>query len=192
MTRARPPRTPAHDGIHHIKLPVSDLERSAEWYGAVLGARRLTELDHRRPDGTLFAVILQVPGLGTHLELRLDRATAAVLDGYDFLTLAVGDHAALDEWIAHLDDLGIRHSPPIVALVGWLLVVPDPDGLRLRFYTTQPHGLAASSVEHDSPWLSAGPAASPGARSAGQPSPSAVPSEDSPSISSSAATSATR
>jgi catechol 2,3-dioxygenase-like lactoylglutathione lyase family enzyme len=193
MTRARPPRTPVHDGIHHIKLPVSDLERSTEWYGAVLGARRLTELDHRRPDGTRFAVILQVPGLGTNLELRLDPATAGALDGYDFLTLAVGDHATLEGWIAHLDALGIRHSPPIVALVGWLLVVPDPDGLRLRFYTAQPHGLDASRVEYDSPWLSAGPAVSPGRpRSARQASPSAAPSEDSPPISSSADTSATR
>jgi catechol 2,3-dioxygenase-like lactoylglutathione lyase family enzyme len=192
MTGARPPQPPAHDGIHHIKLPVSDLERSAEWYSAVLGARRLTELDHRRPDGTLFAVILQVPGLGTHLELRLDPATAAALYGYDFLTLAVADHAALDGWIAHLDALGIRHSPPIVALVGWLLVVPDPDELRLRFYTAQPHGLDASLVEYDSPWLTAGPAAPRDLRSARQPSPSAAPSEDSPPINSSAGTSATR
>lgn len=151
---------PAYGGIHHLKLPVSDLERSSQWYGAVLGARRLTELDHRRPDGTLFAVILDVPGLDGRLELRLDPATAGALDGYDFLTLAVADRAALDRWTAHLDALGVHHSPPVVALVGWLLVVPDPDGLRLRLYTDRPHGLDASRVEFGSPWLSAGPAAS--------------------------------
>jgi len=154
------PETPAHQGIHHLKLPVTDLERSTRWYGAVLGARRLTELDHRRPDGTLFAVILDVPGLGTRLELRLAPATAAALNGYDFLTLAVADRAAVDTWIAHLDVLGVRHSPPVVALAGWLLVVPDPDGLRLRLYTTQPHGLDSARVEFDSPWLGTGPAPS--------------------------------
>ncbi|MFF1807987.1 VOC family protein [Streptomyces sp. NPDC058251] len=150
---------PAHCGIHHIKLPVTDLERSTRWYGAVLGARRLTELDHRRPDGTLIAVILDVPGLGTHLELRLDPATAVALDGYDFLTLTIEDRAALDRWTAHLDRLGIRHSPPIVGLVGRLLVIPDPDGLRLRLYTARPHGLGPDAVAYDSPWLSTGPAA---------------------------------
>ena len=149
---------PTFDGIHHLKLPVTDLERSARWYGEVLGARRLTELDHRRPDGTLFAVILEVPGLGTNLELRLDPATAEALAAYDFVTLAVEDRVALDRWVEYLDSVGIQHSPPIVALVGWLLVIPDPDGLRLRLYTAQPHGLDASRVEFDSPWLSAGPA----------------------------------
>jgi len=149
------PKRPEFGGIHHVKLPVADLDRSARWYSDVLGARRLTELDHRRPDGTLFAVILDVPNLGTKLELRLDPATAKALGEYDFLTLAVQDRAALDRWIEHLDNLGVDHSPPVVALVGWLLVVPDPDGLRLRFYTTEPHGLDISRVEFDSPWIAA-------------------------------------
>jgi catechol 2,3-dioxygenase-like lactoylglutathione lyase family enzyme len=55
------PTRPEIGGIHHLKLPVTDLERSVRWYSDVLGARRLTELDHRRPDGALFAVILDVP-----------------------------------------------------------------------------------------------------------------------------------
>ncbi|MFJ4653406.1 antibiotic biosynthesis monooxygenase [Nocardia sp. NPDC088792] len=147
---------PAHGGIHHIKLPVTDLERSTDWYRAVLGARRLPELDHRRGDGTLFAVILDVPGLPGRLELRLDPPMAQALKGYDLLTLSVADRAAIDDWAARLDALGIPHSPPIVALVGWLLVVGDPDGLRLRFYSAQPHGLGAGAVEFDSPWLGAG------------------------------------
>jgi quinol monooxygenase YgiN/extradiol dioxygenase family protein len=151
------PLNPAHDGIHHIKLPVTDLEQSSAWYASVLGARRLGELDHRRPDGTLFAVILDVPGLTGHLELRLDPATAGSLTGFDFLTLAVANRSALDDWIARLDALGIHHSPPIVALVGWLLVAVDPDGFRLRFYTTEPHRLGDSAIEFDSPWLGTGP-----------------------------------
>jgi len=147
------PTRPKIGGIHHLKLPVTDLERSARWYSEVLGAQRLTELDHHRPDGALFAVILDVPNLGTKLELRLDPATADALGEYDFVTLAVEDRAALDQWIEHLDGLGVRHSPPVVALAGWLLVVPDPDGLRLRLYTTEPHGLDLSHVEFDSPWI---------------------------------------
>ncbi|MFF1909729.1 VOC family protein [Kitasatospora sp. NPDC058218] len=148
-----PTTAPPYTGIHHLKLPVTDLERSARWYTAVLGARRIEALDHRRPDGTLFAVILDAPGLGTRIELRLDPATCAALNGYEFLTLAVEDRTALDRWTAHLDALGVPHSPPVVALAGWLLVVPDPDGLRLRLYTNAPHGLGPEHVEYDSPWL---------------------------------------
>jgi quinol monooxygenase YgiN/catechol 2,3-dioxygenase-like lactoylglutathione lyase family enzyme len=153
--------TPSHNGIHHIKLPVTDLERSTEWYSTVLGARRLTQLDHRRPDGTLFAVILDVPGVAGRVELRLAPATAKSLNGYDFLTLTVADKSTMDTWVDRLDSLGVRHSPLIVALVGWLLVVPDPDGLRLRFYTTEPHSLGTEAVEFDSPWLGAGITAEP-------------------------------
>jgi catechol 2,3-dioxygenase-like lactoylglutathione lyase family enzyme len=153
-----PPVPPAITGLHHIKLPVSDLEHSAAWYRDTFGAHRRTELDHRRPDGALCAVILDLPGLPVPLELRLDPATAAALRGYDFLTLAVEDRAALDDWTGHLDALGVEHSPPITGLLGHLLVVPDPDGHYLRLYTTRPHGLDASAVEHDSPWLGAGPA----------------------------------
>ncbi|MEU2619669.1 putative quinol monooxygenase [Streptomyces sp. NPDC007157] len=105
--------------------------------------------------------VLEVPGLGTRLELRLDPATATALEGYDFLTLAVDDQAALGQWITRLDTLGIPHSPPVVALAGWPLVIPDPDGQRLRLYTTTPHGLNAVCVEFDSPWLSTGPAPEP-------------------------------
>ncbi|MFI1801351.1 antibiotic biosynthesis monooxygenase [Streptomyces sp. NPDC020379] len=161
MDTARTPTNPVPLGIHHLKLPVTDLERSARWYGDVLGAHRLTELDHRRPGGTLFAVVLDVPGLGTRLELRLDPVTATAVEGYDFLTLAVDDRTALDRWIAHLDTLDVPHSPPVVALVGWLLVIPDPDGQRLRLYTTTPHGLDSARIEYDSPWLSTGPAPEP-------------------------------
>jgi quinol monooxygenase YgiN/catechol 2,3-dioxygenase-like lactoylglutathione lyase family enzyme len=161
MNTVNTPQNPAHGGIHHIKLPVTDLERSAAFYGMVLDARRVTELDHRRPDGTLFAVILDVPGLAGRLELRLDPPTAQALNGYDFLTLAIADRSAMNTWVARLDALGVHHSPPIVAMVGWLLVVPDPDGLRLRFYTIEPHELGESAVEFDSPWLGRGPTTEP-------------------------------
>lgn len=153
-----PPDLPGIRGIHHIKLPVSDLERTAAWYIDILGARRRGELDHRRPDGTLYSVILDVPGLPTLIELRLDPPMAGALRGYDLITLTVPDRAALDQCIDRLDALGVEHSPPIVAKFGWLLVLVDPDGQWLRLYTAEPHGLDPSRVEHDSPWLTAGPA----------------------------------
>ena len=105
---------------------------------------------------------------GARLELRLDPATATALEGYEFLTLAVDDRAALELWITHLDTLGITHSPPVAALVGWVLVIPDPDGRRLRLYTTAPHGLDAARIEYDSPWLSTGPGPEPGPTDGGR------------------------
>ncbi|MCX4432119.1 MULTISPECIES: VOC family protein [Streptomyces] len=144
---------PVVQGVHHIKVPVSDLERSIAWYRSVLGARRLEEFDHVTRDGELFAVILDVPDVNVPLELRLDPATAGRLAGFDPLTFTVKGRAELDGWIRHLDLLGVTHSPVIVALMGYLLVVPDPDGVRLRFYTDEPHGLGDEHVDFASPWL---------------------------------------
>jgi catechol 2,3-dioxygenase-like lactoylglutathione lyase family enzyme len=60
-------------GIHHIKFAVTDLDRLLRFYEGFLGAKRIAEADHRRSDdGSLYAYILEVPGLGCALELRLN------------------------------------------------------------------------------------------------------------------------
>jgi catechol 2,3-dioxygenase-like lactoylglutathione lyase family enzyme len=144
--------TPIPHGIHHLKFPVADLERSLAFYMRALGARRIEAWDHRHADGTLYAVILDVPGLGTHLELRLDPIQAARQAGFDPVTLAVPDRSALAAWIAHLDAAGIAHSPVLVAIQAWLVVFADPDGRRLRLYTQETHGRELPPDE-GSPWL---------------------------------------
>ncbi|MFF3909684.1 VOC family protein [Streptomyces sp. NPDC001848] len=121
---------PVVRGLHHIKIPVSDLERSIASYGSVLGARRLEEFDHVTPDGELCAVILDIPGVDVPVELRLDPATAARLAGFDPLTFTVTGRAELDGWIRHLDTLGVTHSPPIVAwsAISWWFPTPTVSG----------------------------------------------------------------
>jgi hypothetical protein len=68
------------------------------------------------------------------VELWVSAASAKAQAGYDFLTLAVKDRAALNSWSKYLDDLGIEHSDILTAIDSWLLVVEDPDGHRMRFY----------------------------------------------------------
>lgn len=131
---------PTFEQIHHLKLPVSDLDRSAEFYGRALGAVRRAEFDHFSPSGVLFAYILEVPGLGTWLELRHLPDRARTLAGFDPITLQVADREALARWMRYFDAQGIAHSGILPGVVGWLLVFEDPDGLRTRFYTRERHG----------------------------------------------------
>ncbi len=128
-------------GIHHIKFAVTDLDRSLRFYEAFLGARRIAEADHRRADdGSLYAYILEAPGLGCALELRLNPEQAERHRLFDPLTIAVKDRQALADWDALLTEKGIRHSPIITAAQGWLIVIEDPDQNRVRFYTLEKHG----------------------------------------------------
>jgi catechol 2,3-dioxygenase-like lactoylglutathione lyase family enzyme len=143
---------PALRGVHHLKIPVSDLSRSVEFYTAVFGARRIAEADHVDAAGQLYACILDIADLGTLLELRLDPGQASAMAGFDPVTIAVDDRAALAAWRAHLDALEVPHSDEIVAIQAWLIVLADPDGIRLRFYTLERHGPELTPGVDD-PWL---------------------------------------
>jgi catechol 2,3-dioxygenase-like lactoylglutathione lyase family enzyme len=60
---------PALAGIHHLKLPVTDLARSLEWYRSRLGYELQLEFVEQ---GTLMGLALTHPAGGPDLGLRLD------------------------------------------------------------------------------------------------------------------------
>ena len=132
--------TPPLMGIHHIKLAVTDLDRSLHFYEACLGARRIPKADHRRTDdGSLYAYIIEVPGLGCPLELQLHPEQAKKHRRFDPLTIAVKDRHVLEAWDALLTEKNIRHSPIITAVQGWLIVIEDPDQNRVGLQTLENH-----------------------------------------------------
>ncbi|WP_207637893.1 VOC family protein [Clostridium pasteurianum] len=139
-------------GIHHLKFTVSDLENSQSFYERAIGARRITAYDHRHSDGSLYAIILEIPGLGTLLELRLNPSRAKKDCGLDPITIAVKDRTALESWIEHFDTVDIEHSSILTALISWLVVFEDPDGRRLRLCTLETHSPEILSDETSS-WL---------------------------------------
>jgi catechol 2,3-dioxygenase-like lactoylglutathione lyase family enzyme len=149
MTMSPPPLM----GIHHIKFAVTDLDRSLRFYESSLGARRIPELDHRRTDdGSLYAYILEVDGLGCMLELRLNPAQAEKHRLFDPLTIAVKDREALEAWERVLTEKNVRRSPIITAVAGWMIVIEDPDQNRVRLYTLERHGPEIAPDE-DSAWV---------------------------------------
>jgi len=149
---------PALDGIHHLKFPVSDLPAAIDWFRRALGGTYLKGLDHHDREGTLFAVMVSLPGLSNPVELRLDEKTARAMAGYDPVTFSVADLAALEEWVAHLDSAGIEHSPVLRGFAGHLITLSTPDGVAIRLYTALPEDLSTidMSPEHTdlgNPWV---------------------------------------
>lgn len=145
---------PAISGIHHLKFNVADLDRSLQFYEATLGARRVVEFDHRHPNGEIYAYILAVENLGTMLELRSNQDAASREKGLDPVTLSVAARDDLVEWHNWLESVGAKHSPVFTGALGWVLVMEDPDGRRVRFYTLETHEFT-SDVSSDLYWLGA-------------------------------------
>jgi catechol 2,3-dioxygenase-like lactoylglutathione lyase family enzyme len=122
-------------GLHHIKIPVTDLARSRAWYERVLGF----EVEYEFPDaedGVVRGVAGSVPGLGrTGFALRENPEVARGLAGYDAFAFGIEDEAAAKAWVAKLDSLGVEHGPIIEATIGWIVSFHDPDGLEIRMYS---------------------------------------------------------
>ena len=134
-------------GIHHLKFPVRDLEASAAWFAKVLGAVRIERFDHREKDGTLYAVMMSMPGLPFPLELREAPKAADAVVGYDPVTFGVRDRSALERWVERFDQCNVPHSPIIRGYIGHLVSFETPDGLVIRFYTDPVGGFEAAMPE---------------------------------------------
>jgi catechol 2,3-dioxygenase-like lactoylglutathione lyase family enzyme len=122
----------AVSGLHHVKLPVRDVERSVEWYGRAFGFTRDWE---SREDGVLCGAALRHPESGLRLALRRDPERAAALAGFDTLCLAVGTAGDLDAVLDRLDEQGLHHGSPFAGRGGDAVDVPDPDGHLVRLHT---------------------------------------------------------
>ena len=128
---------PALAGVHHLKLPVTDLARSREWYRSRLGYQVQVEFVEQ---GRLMGYALAHPNGGPPLGLRLDPGRARAAAGFDYFAIGVPDKEAIDQLAARLDALGEEHAGVHWASIGCILPhLHDPDGHEIRFYTVQHH-----------------------------------------------------
>ena len=131
------PDAPVLAGIHHVKLPVTDLARSREWYQSRLGYQVQLEFVEQ---GRLMGYALAHPNGGPQLGLRLNPERARAAAGFDYFAIGVPDREAIDRLAARLTGLGEQHAGVHWASIGWILPhLHDPDGHEVRFYTMTHH-----------------------------------------------------
>jgi catechol 2,3-dioxygenase-like lactoylglutathione lyase family enzyme len=126
---------PGLQGFHHVKLPVTDVARSRDWYCRVLGLAVDLEFVE---DGVLVGVALRDDGRTLGLAVRHEPERAAAMAGFDPVALGVRAREDLVAWQRRLDDLGEPHGE-IVEGHGLCLLpgLQDPDGIEVRFYTLE-------------------------------------------------------
>jgi catechol 2,3-dioxygenase-like lactoylglutathione lyase family enzyme len=119
--------------IHHVKIPVTDLQRSVPWYRALLDLELTGEFVEQ---GVIRGVVLTDHDSGCIIALR-DRAVCASrpdLTGFDPFAVTIASTEALHGLLAHCDRLGVEHSDIMDSgTYGLGVDVPDPDGTVLRF-----------------------------------------------------------
>lgn len=128
-------------GLHHVKIPVTDLSRSRAWYERVFDLQPVMEFPDE--DDVVRGVVYQPKNAFT-LALRENPAAARGLAGFDPFAILLQGEPDVQAWADRLDALDIEHSAVIEATIGWILSFHDPDGLELRFYTAARHGADVS------------------------------------------------
>ena len=131
------------NGVRHLKVWVSDLEESRQWYERVFALEHV--LDFEDLDGVVRGMAFRVPHASFEFALRENPRLAGALYDADPFALAT-TREALDAWVQRLDDLGIPHSPIVPASRGFALGFHDPDGLQVRLYADDPEVAPAGGL----------------------------------------------
>lgn len=140
-------------GIHHIKLPSSNIDRTMHFYTTHLSFTHHSQLDHiDAATGVVYAKILQHESSGVMLEIRHHPAQAEKERRWDPITWAVEGREDLKIWRRHFEGAGVECSRVLTGAKGWVLCAADPDGRVVRLYTREEHEMT-SDVDHDAYWL---------------------------------------
>ena len=125
--------------IAHVRLTVTDIERSRQFYESVFGWPVLLELPENADEATRGALSFLFGGVvydlgGTLLGLRPVASDRFHEDrcGLDHIAFRTGSKAELDAAATHLDELGVAHEPVKDIGPAYILEFRDPDNIALE------------------------------------------------------------
>jgi glyoxylase I family protein len=125
--------------IAHVRLTVTDIERSRRFYESVFGWPVLFELPENADEATRNQLSFLCGGViydlgGTLLGLRPVATDRFHEDrcGLDHIAFRLGNKDELDAAAAHLDEVGVQHEP--IKDIGplYILEFRDPDNIALE------------------------------------------------------------
>ena len=129
-------------GYAHVRLTVTDIDRSRRFYDDVFGFPVAIEVpadadaETREKLAFLFGGVLYAVAPGILLGLRPVAAAGDAFDedrvGLDHVSFALESRAQLDAAAARLDDLGLTHADVKDVGGAFVLEFRDPDGVALE------------------------------------------------------------
>ena len=129
----------ASNSIAHVRLTVTDIERSRQFYESVFGWPVLIEVPENADEATrnqlsfLYGGVIYDLG-GTLLGLRPVGNDRFYEDrtGLDHIAFRLGSKDELDSAATHLEGLGIDHEPVKDIGPSYILEFRDPDNIALE------------------------------------------------------------
>jgi glyoxylase I family protein len=129
----------ASTSIAHVRLTVTDIERSRQFYESVFGWAVLLEVPENADEATrnqlsfLYGGVIYDLG-GTLLALRPVATDRFHEDrvGLDHIAFRLGSKAELDSAATHLDELGVGHEAVKDIGPSYILEFRDPDNIALE------------------------------------------------------------
>jgi len=131
------------EGIHHLRLTVTDVERSRRFYTELLGFEIAAESppkgspEYEQAYPVLWGGIVMVKG-SLLMGLRPvapagDRFTEDRV-GLDHLSFKVADRGVLETMVEELDRRGVEHGPitPLQGFGIYILPFRDPDNIQVE------------------------------------------------------------
>jgi catechol 2,3-dioxygenase-like lactoylglutathione lyase family enzyme len=125
--------TIALTGLLHVKVPVTDVERSARWYTRVFDLELMYEFCEL---GTVRGVVLFHRSGNFSIALRDREAIPGrpLLDRFDLFSVSVEEREVLAQLLRRCQDMGTPHGQLEDRPDGTVLDIPDPDGTIVRCY----------------------------------------------------------
>jgi glyoxylase I family protein len=125
--------------IAHVRLTVTDIERSRQFYESVFGWPVLVEVPENADEavrerlsflygGVIYDMGGGLLGLRPVSDDRFDEDRT----GLDHIAFRVGNKAELEAAAEHLDELGIAHEPIKDIGPSFILEFRDPDNIALE------------------------------------------------------------
>ena len=125
--------------IAHLRLTVTDIERSRQFYESVFGWPVLIESPDSADAATREALGFLFGGVIYDLGVTLIGLRPVATDrfhedrcGLDHLAFRVAGKAELDDAAAHLDELAVEHEPIKEIGPSYILEFRDPDNIALE------------------------------------------------------------
>lgn len=132
-------------GYAHVRLTVTDIERSRAFYDAVFALPVAYEVPADADEATreqlsfLYGGVIYQLGAGL---LGLRPVGNDIFDedrtGLDHLSFTVADHAALEKAITVLEEQRVTHGGIKDLGAGWTLEFRDPDNIALELFAPKP------------------------------------------------------